>query len=134
MKTITVLFIMCSLTLASAAQVKLPRLVRDSMVLQRDSKINIWGWAAKDEKLTVKFNGKTYRTKTAADGKWLIVLPAMRAGGPFTMDISGSNKITLKDILIGDVWICSGQSNIVHQLNIHNVTYAKDIADANNPQ
>ncbi len=54
------------------AQVRLPRLVRDSMILQRDTKINIWGWAAKDEKVNIKFNGKTYKTKTGADGKWLI--------------------------------------------------------------
>ena len=58
----------------------------------------------------------------------------MKAGGPYTMDITGRNKITLKEILIGDVWICSGQSNMVHQMNIHDVTYAKDIAEANYPQ
>ncbi|HEU5168093.1 MAG TPA: sialate O-acetylesterase [Chitinophagaceae bacterium] len=115
-------------------QVKLPRLVRDSMVLQRDSKINIWGWASKGEKVNIKFNNKNYKTTTGADGKWLIQLPSMKAGGPYTMDIIGNNKILLKDILIGDVWICSGQSNMVHQMNIHDVTYAKDIAEANNPQ
>jgi sialate O-acetylesterase len=113
------------------AQVKLPRLVRDSMILQRDVNIKIWGWAAKDEKVNVKFNNKNYKTKTGADGKWLITLPPIKAGGPYTMDITGSNKISLKEILIGDVWFCSGQSNMVHQMNIHDVTYAKDIAEAN---
>ena len=116
------------------AQVRLPRLVRDSMILQRDVNIKIWGWAAKDEKVNVKFNSKTYKTKTAADGKWLITLPPMKAGGPYTMDITGSNKISLKEILVGDVWFCSGQSNMVHQMNIHDVLYAKDIAEANYPQ
>ena len=116
------------------SQVKLPRLVRDSMILQRDTKINIWGWASKNEKITIKFNGKSYKAPTGADGKWIMQLPSMKAGGPFTMEISGNNKILLKDILIGDVWICSGQSNMVHQMNIHDVTYAKDIAEANNPQ
>ncbi len=115
-------------------QIKLPRLVRDSMILQRDTKINIWGWAAKNEKINIKFNSKSYKTTTGSDGKWLIQLPPMKAGGPYTMDIAGSNKIVLKEILIGDVWICSGQSNMVHQMNIHDVTYAKDIAEANNPQ
>ena len=115
-------------------QIKLPRIVRDSMVLQRDTKINIWGWAAKTEKINIKFNNKSYKTTTGSDGKWLIQLPPMKAGGPFTMDISGSNKISLKEILIGDVWICSGQSNMVHQMNIHDVTYAKDISEANYPQ
>ncbi len=116
------------------AQVRIPRLVRDSMILQRDTKINIWGWAAKNEKINIKFNNKSYKTTTGNDGKWLIQLPPMKAGGPYTMDIAGSNKIGLKEILIGDVWICSGQSNMVHQMNIHDVTYAKDIAEANNPQ
>lgn len=127
---ITVLIISCS----AIGQVKLPRLVRDSMILQRDTKINIWGWAAKGEKINIKFNGKSYKTTTGTDSKWMIVLPPMKAGGPYTMDIAASNKITLKDILIGDVWICSGQSNMVHQMNIHDVTYAKDIAEANYPQ
>jgi sialate O-acetylesterase len=119
---------------AVLSQVKLPQLVRDSMILQRDVNIKIWGWAAKDEKVNVKFNNKNYKTKTGADGKWLITLPPIKAGGPYTMDITGSNKISLKEILIGDVWFCSGQSNMVHQMNIHDVTYAKDIAEANYPQ
>ena len=115
-------------------QVKLPRLVRDSMVLQRDSKINIWGWASKNEKVSIKFNGKNYKTTTGADGKWLVQLSPMKAGGPYTMDVAGSNKISLKDILIGDVWICSGQSNMVHQMGLHNVRYANEVANANYPQ
>src|SRR5574339_663608 len=106
------------------AQLKLPRVVRDSMVLQRDTKINIWGWASKGEKVNIKFNNKNYRTTTGPDGKWLLQLPPIKAGGPYTMEIAGkNNKIFIKDILIGDVWICSGQSNMVHQLNIHDVTY-----------
>ena len=74
---------------ALTAQVKLPRLVRDSMILQRDTKINIWGWASKDEKINIKFNGKNYKTTTDTDGKWSVQLPPMKAGGPYTMDISG---------------------------------------------
>jgi len=116
------------------SQVKLPRLVRDSMILQRDSKINIWGWASKGEKLTIKFNGKSFKATTNAEGKWMIQLPPMKAGGPYTMDIAASNKISLKEILIGDVWICSGQSNMVHQMGIHNVRYANEVANANYPE
>ncbi len=118
---------------SSFGQVRLPQLVRDSMVLQRDTKMKIWGWASKGEKITIKFNGKTFKTTTAADGKWSVLLSPMKAGGPYAMNITASNTITLKDILIGDVWFCSGQSNMVHQLNIHDVTYAKDIAEANYP-
>jgi sialate O-acetylesterase len=121
-------------TPAAKAQVKLPQLIRDSMVLQRDTEINIWGWASKDEKITVSFNQKKYTTSATTSGKWKMVLSSMKAGGPYTMIISGKNKITLKEILIGDVWFCSGQSNMVHQMNIHDVTYAKDIATANYPQ
>jgi sialate O-acetylesterase len=116
------------------SQIKLPWLVRDSMILQRDAKVKIWGWAAKDEKVNIKFNGKTYKTKTGADDKWSVLLSPMKAGGPYTMDITGSNKITLKDILIGDVWFCSGQSNMVHQMELHSVRYADDIAKANYPE
>ncbi|HZI55093.1 MAG TPA: sialate O-acetylesterase, partial [Chitinophagaceae bacterium] len=101
---------------------------------QRDAKINIWGWASKNEKIKIKFNGKNYKTTTGTDGKWLVRLPAMKAGGPYAMEISGRNKIVLNEILVGDVWFCSGQSNMVHQMNIHDVTYAKDIAKANYPQ
>ena len=115
-------------------QIKLPRLVRDSMVLQRDANIKIWGWAAKDEKITLKFNDKSYKTKATVDGKWFVILLPMKAGGPYTMDISASNKITLKDILIGDVWICSGQSNMVHQMELHSVRYENEIEQANYPE
>jgi len=118
----------------SNAQVRLPRLIRDSMILQRDSKVTIWGWASANEKIAVKLNNKTYKTKADAAGNWNLILSPMKAGGPYTMDITGKNKISLKEILFGDVWFCSGQSNMVHQLNIHDVTYANEIANANFPQ
>ena len=116
------------------AQIKLPSLVRDSMILQRDHEINIWGWASPKEKIKVSFQNKNYKTITGADGKWLVKLSPMKAGGPYSMDITGKNKISLNEILIGDVWFCSGQSNMVHQLNIHDVRYADEIANANYPQ
>ncbi len=116
------------------AQVRLPRLVRDSMILQRDSKINIWGWASKNEKIRIKFNGKNYKTTANTDGKWLLQLPPMKAGGPYTMNIDASNHLVINNILIGDVWLCSGQSNMVHQMKLHSVRYANEIANANYPQ
>jgi sialate O-acetylesterase len=116
---------------AVAAQVRLPRILRDSMVLQRDAPVSVWGWAAPGEKVRVKLAEKTARATTGPDGKWSLKLPPMKAGGPHTMTIEGKNKITLKEILVGDVWFCSGQSNMVHQLNIHDVLYAKEIANAN---
>lgn len=116
------------------AQLRLPKLISDGMVLQRDAALKIWGWANAGEKITVRFNRKTYKTVTDGNGKWLLTLPPMPAGGPYSMDIVGNTQLTVKDILIGDVWFCSGQSNMVHQLNIHDVTYAKEIAEANFPQ
>ncbi len=129
------LFICAILIVQNAVgQVRLPRLVRDSMILQRDAAVKIWGWASSKEKITISFQNKKYKTTTGEDGKWMIELSPMKAGGPYKMDISGKNKIALKDILVGDVWLCSGQSNMVHQLNIHDVTYAAEIASANYPE
>jgi sialate O-acetylesterase len=131
-------FLLCASALLffqnSFCQVKLPRLVRDSMILQRDAEVKIWGWASPGEKIKVSFQNKNYKAIADTEGKWMIALSPMKAGGPFTMNITGQNKIELKDILIGDVWFCSGQSNMVHQLNIHDVTYADEIASANYPQ
>ncbi len=104
------------------------------MVLQRDTRLKIWGWAAGREKLTITFNGKKYRTTADQSGQWFVYLAPAKAGGPFTMDISASNKISIKDILVGDVWLCSGQSNMVHQMGLHSVRYAAEIASANFPQ
>jgi sialate O-acetylesterase len=115
------------------SQVQLPRLIRDSMILQRDQQVNIWGWASAGERVVVKFNGKQYKTKADATGNWKIHLPPTKAGGPYNMEISGKNKVTLQNILFGDVWFCSGQSNMVHQMNIHDITYAEDIKTANYP-
>jgi sialate O-acetylesterase len=119
---------------AAFADIRLPALIRDSMVLQRNSPLKIWGWAAPGEVIKISFNGKTIRTSTGNEGKWLATLPAMKAGGPYEMRLTGQNTVVLKDVLIGDVWLCSGQSNMVHQMGIHNVTYAEDIAKANYPK
>jgi sialate O-acetylesterase len=134
MKKLLILQLLLLAIGSASAQVKLPQLIRDSMILQRDATINIWGWASANEKLVIRFNGKTYKTKANANGQWKVPLPPTKAGGPYSMDITASNKITLHDILFGDVWFCSGQSNMVHQMNIHDVTYAQDIATANYPQ
>ena len=92
--------------------VKLPRLVSDGVVLQRDADVKIWGWADANEKVSISFNGKTYQTAAGVDGKWAVTLSDLKAGGPYTMEINATNNITLKNILIGDVWVCSGQSNM----------------------
>src|SRR3712207_6064356 len=96
----------------SASQVKLPRLISDGMVLQRDEAVKIWGWAAPQEKVNVHFLDSTYVSVAKSSGEWECTLPPLKAGGPYQMTIQASNTLVLQDILIGDVWICSGQSNM----------------------
>lgn len=91
------------------AKIQLPKLISDRMVLQRDTQLEIWGWADQGEKVTVRFQGKHYDAEPGADGKWSVTLPPQKAGGPYIMEI---NEIVIRDILIGDVWLCSGQSNM----------------------
>jgi sialate O-acetylesterase len=134
-KVASLLYLMLVLSQVQVfGQVKLPRLVSNGMVLQREAKTRIWGWAAAGEKVTVNFKDKSYRTTTDANGKWAVTLAPMKAGGPYTMDIRASNQVTIKDIWLGDVFLCAGQSNMVHQMALHNITYANDIATANYPQ
>lgn len=111
------------------ATVKLPRLISNGMVLQRDVPLKIWGWADPSEKVNVEFLGKKYQTKADKQGNWKVDLPAITAGGPYTMKI---NEIEIKDILMGDVWLCSGQSNM--ELMVYRVLdlYQKEIEQTNN--
>lgn len=113
-------------------QVRLPRLISNGMVLQRDAELKIWGWAAPGEPVTVEFGGKKYETRTDESGSWIVTLSPMNAGGPHTMRISASNTITLSDILTGDVWLCSGQSNMELPVRRVRPLYEPEIAAAEN--
>jgi len=117
-----------------SGQVRLPQLISDSMVLQRDTKLNLWGWASPNEKIKIAFNGKTYRLTADNSGKWSVVLSAMKAGGPYQMNIDATNHIVIHDILVGDVWFCSGQSNMVLPMERVKEKYPDEIADASYPQ
>jgi sialate O-acetylesterase len=86
------------------------------MVLQREKGTAVWGWAKAGEKITVTFRGETATCKTDKQGNWKVKIPTGTAGGPFQLTIEGKNKITLDNILVGDVWVCSGQSNMEWQL------------------
>jgi len=114
--------------------IRLPALVSDGMVLQRETKISIWGWGSPGEKVRIKFLGKTFSTVTNSKGDWIIVLPSMKAGGPFIMEVKGNNSITVKNILIGDVWFCSGQSNMVLTMERVKERYPDDITNADYPE
>ena len=121
-------------TMAVTAQVRLPQLIADQMVLQRDVPVNIWGWAAPGERVTVSFRGRSYSVRAAADSGWQVRLRPMKAGGPYTMDITASNHLVVKDILVGDVWFCSGQSNMVIPMERVKEKYPEDVAGADYPQ
>ncbi len=114
------------------AQVRLPRLISDGMVLQRDAELKIWGWAAPGENVTLEFAGAQYSTTADASGKWSVVMPPMQAGGPHTMTLTASNRLTVSDILVGDVWLCSGQSNMELPVRRVRPLYEDEIAAAEN--
>ncbi|RNI29340.1 sialate O-acetylesterase [Rufibacter latericius] len=121
-------------SLPSLSQVRLPKLVSDGMVLQRDKEIKLWGWAGKNEAISGSFNQKDFKTKADAEGNWQVTLPAQKAGGPYTMTLRASNTITLNDILVGDLWVCSGQSNMETPMSRVAPLYKEEIATAANSQ
>lgn len=100
-------------TTALSAQIRLPKLINDHMVLQRDQEIKLWGWAAPREKLSISIGGLEYKTRADKAGNWSVTLAPMGAGGPLTLRIDGKKeRKVISDILVGDVWVCSGQSNM----------------------
>ncbi len=94
------------------ADVKLHAIFGDHMVLQRELDCKIWGWADAGEKVTVSIDGQSQETTAGADGNWSLKLKPMQAGGPYQLVVKGKNTLTLRDVLVGEVWICSGQSNM----------------------
>ncbi len=101
-----------SSSLGAQATVRLPALVGSHMVLQRGQPVPVWGWAAPGEQVVVSFLGHDYPATPDATGRWQATLPALPAGGPYTLVVEGQNTITLDDVLVGDVWLASGQSNM----------------------
>ncbi|WP_331351176.1 sialate O-acetylesterase [Cellvibrio sp. UBA7671] len=103
------------------ADVTLPRLLNDGAILQRDKPLTIWGWAAEGEKVTVSFAGKQKSTQ-AVDGKWQVTFPSRKAGGPYELVVMGEkNQLKRSNILLGDLWVASGQSNM--ELPLRRVRY-----------
>jgi len=131
-----IIFLALSVLLISprvAAEVRLPQILGSNMVVQRQQEVKVWGWGDPREAVTVMFNGQTVKTRTSKDGKWMVALKPMEAGGPFTMTIRGKNTIQLENILIGDVWICSGQSNMEWKVADAN-NGAEEIMSASHPE
>ncbi len=94
------------------AKISLPKFFSDNMVLQRAVKIPVWGWSKPGEKIVIKFHDQTKNTTADSKGNWMVKLDPEKAGGPFLLHISGENVIELANVLVGEVWLCSGQSNM----------------------
>lgn len=116
--------------------VTLPKIFGDNMVLQRNKLIPVWGWADANEKITVRFDHQTKTITADKNGNWKVNLDKELAGGPYQLVVKGNNTITIKNILVGEVWICSGQSNMEMPIEgwgkVNN--YEEEIATANYPQ
>ncbi len=115
-----------------AADVKLPAVISNNMVLQQALDAPVWGWADPGEKVTVAIGGQSKTATAGADGKWMVRLDQMKTDGPLTLTISGKNTITIENVLVGEVWVCSGQSNMQFALASAN-NAEKEIASADYP-
>ena len=121
-----------ALTSTTWAKVRPNRLFSDGAVLQQNTSIRVWGTAKEGEKVTVQFDGQS-ATATAKDGKWLVRLHPHPAGGPYTMTISGENTVAVSNVVVGEVWICSGQSNMGMPLR-DTATASTEVPTANYPK
>ncbi len=110
LRMIIIFLVICSSSLQ--ADVRLPSIFWDNMVLQRNKPVNIWGWADPGEQVSVVLDSVTATTAADSAGKWTLTLDPMSAGGPYTLQVTGNDTITLNNVLLGDVWLASGQSNM----------------------
>lgn len=140
MKTTFRYSILCGTALAAIlfssplfAEIKLASVFGDGMVLQREMPVPVWGTAEPNEEVTVEIAGITAAVKTAKNGGWSLRLPPLPVGGPYTMNVSGSNSLSVENVLVGDVWLCSGQSNM--QFSVKKALNAEtEIAAANDAE
>lgn len=135
---LAVLAILIVFARAAQAEVELAKVFTDHMVLQRQMPIRIWGWAKAQEHLSASFRGETQEAVADDKGRWEVYFQPSEAGGPFTLEVSGTNKLHLDDILVGDIWIAAGQSNMEMPLSGWGPLTpikdsAKEIAAANHP-
>jgi sialate O-acetylesterase len=117
---------------AARAEVRLPNVFTSHMVLQQEMPLVIWGWAQPNETVTVTLASASAQAQANDRGEWKVVLPAMKAGGPFTLKVTGSSSVEFDDVMVGEVWLCSGQSNMEMGIGMARDAQ-KEIAEANNP-
>ena len=114
------------------AEVRLPQVFGSHMVLQQEQPIVLWGWATPGETVKVQLGESTQSTKANERGEWKTSLAAMKAAGPLTLTATGSSTVTFEDVMVGEVWLCSGQSNM--EMGVGLINNAKEeIASANHP-
>jgi len=132
------LFVLTLTAMGAASQVNMPGVLSSHMIVQRDRPIHVWGWAAPGERVSVEMHGANRTATASSTGTWSVFLPPEPAGGPYQLTVAGTNKIVLDDVLIGDVWLASGQSNMEMPLKGFDGAPLKDsaaeIAKANHPQ
>ncbi len=128
------LIIFCLSHKISSANVSLPAIFGNHMVLQQNSNVNIWGWSDPNEKIKIKtsWDTTTYITTASGSAKWKLLIKTPKAGGPHTITITGRNNLELQDVMIGEVWLASGQSNMEMSMNWGMPQYAADVAAAKN--
>ncbi len=129
---IPISFLFLCWTHSVSGQVRLPRLISDGMVLQRESEVKIWGWSAPGERISIRFLESTFLTSANGSGEWEVILGELESGGPHKMSIRASNEIEIQDIMIGDVWLCSGQSNMELWMGRVSWVYPDEIAACGN--
>jgi len=128
-----ILAVACLATTTVSADAQLPAIFGDGMVLQRETPVPVWGWADADEEVTVTIGASQAVAKTDPSGAWKVSLAALGSPGPYKMTVSGKNTVEFKDVLVGEVWLCSGQSNMAWPMNaVMNAEEEK--ASANFPQ
>ena len=114
------------------SQIKLPQIINNGMVLQRDTNLKLWGWADANQEITLNFNGEIFSTTSNSNSEWEILLPSQKYGGPYEMIFTAEDSITLTDIYFGDVWLCSGQSNMETTMERVSPLYPEIIANSEN--
>src|SRR5688572_23377997 len=133
MKNLFTTLVLFALVVTCHAQIRLPKILSDNMVLQRNKPITLWGWANPKEKVTVEFNKQRKSAQADVNGNWRLALSPESAGGPFQLSFKAKNTITLNNVLVGEVWVCSGQSNMEWPVAMAK-NAEQEIKDANYPQ
>jgi sialate O-acetylesterase len=133
MKKIALSLLLALAAATAQAEVRLANVFGEHMVLQRDRPLRLWGEATPGQTLTVEFAGRQARTRVGADGRWRVQLPPLAAGGPYRLRVQGDQTVELDDVLIGDVWLMGGQSNMERVLALTD-TGAQEAASPQNAQ